>query len=205
MDSSAYAFALARYEQLLNKYNPREDTSLPNIRPPAGHSWNYVKKLGEGGEGTAHLWAHVDSNQRIVERVVIRNTTVKEDQRIEHGPHKGKWKELYIQQRLAPHGSKDACTVPILAAEQIPDAKKKNQWRTYMHYYSRGDLHDVIMNHTRARPLPEPFLWFLFYRLAKALVRMNDEFRELTEEGPVVVHRDIKPQNIFMGSPGSLG
>ncbi|KAG9672093.1 kinase-like protein, partial [Aureobasidium melanogenum] len=187
------------YKRLLNELgcNPREDSSLPNVRLPEGHSWNYVKKLGEGGEGTAHLWAHVDSNQKIVEHIVIKNTTVRNQQLVE-----GRWLELYIQQRLAPHGSTDACTVPILAAEQIPGYGRK-EWRTYMHYYGKGDFRDIILGHTVVRPLPEPFLWFVFYRLAKALVDMSEEWRKSDES--VVVHRDIKPANILMGSPGSLG
>ncbi|KAG9856495.1 hypothetical protein KCU98_g1393, partial [Aureobasidium melanogenum] len=115
-----YVTALVLYERLVDEFNPppsdpRKDTSLPNVRLPGGHSWSYVKELGEGGEGTAHLWAHVDSNQKIVEHVVIRNTTVNRYQLVD-----GEWLELYIQQQLAPHGSTDACTVPILAAEQIP-------------------------------------------------------------------------------------
>lgn len=181
----------------------REDKRPPAIALPLNHTWTYVKNIGGGGEGTAHLWAHIDDAQKIIRRVVIRNTDVRTSQRFKTGPHEGEWIEVYIQQRLVPNGSTEAYTVPVLASAPIPGTAKG--WRTYMDYFSKGDFFKVIKEHTEVRPLPEPFLWFTFHRMAKALVAMDTAFREPGKVEPVVVHNDIKPGNILMGYPGSLG
>ena len=181
----------------------RDNRKPPDLQLPLNHVWTWLKKLGAGGEATAHLWAHVDANQKVVRRLVIRNTDVRTSPRFKDGPHKGEWIELYIQQRLVPSGSTEAYTVPILAAAKIPGSLEG--WRTYMDYFGKGDLYAVINAHGSIRPLPEPFLWFTFHRLAKALVAMDTVFREENKDGPVVIHTDLKPPNILMGNPGSLG
>lgn len=140
----------------------RDNRRLPDLQLPPNHVWTYVKKLGAGGEATAHLWAHVDANQKVVRRLVIRNTDVRTSQRFKDGHRKGEWIELYIQQRLVPSGSTEAYTVPILAAAKTPGTREG--WRTYMDYFGKGDFHAVINAYGSTRPLPEPFLWFTFHR-----------------------------------------
>jgi hypothetical protein len=98
----------------------RQDRSPPDLQLPPGHVWAWVKELGVGGEGTAHLWAQLDESQKIVERIVIRNTDVRPSQRFRDSPQKGEWIELYIQQQLVPDGPNEAYTVPVLAASRIP-------------------------------------------------------------------------------------
>ncbi|CAD0098055.1 unnamed protein product [Aureobasidium mustum] len=185
--------------------NVRKDKRLPDIQLPPGHIWQHERELGDGGEGTAHLWVHLDADQRVVERIVIKNTvTVDPDfHMIKEGPHEGEWLEVSVQQRLAPGGSTEFYTVPILAAQKVP--KSTYGWRTYMPFYSKGDFERIINEHYAVSPLPEPFLWFVLHRMAKAAVAMDETFREEGRDRPVLVHQDIKPENIFMGHPGSLG
>lgn len=185
--------------------NVRSDTRLPDVQLPPGHIWQHERMLGEGGEGTAHLWLHLDADQRVVERIVIKNTVHVDPDRhiIKDGPHEGEWLEVYVQQRLAPSGSTDFYTVPVLAAQKIPGSTYG--WRTYMPYYSKGDFQRIMTKAYRQFPVPEPFLWFVFHRMAKAAVAMDETFRDEGRDRPVLVHQDIKPENIFMGHPGSLG
>ncbi|KAH0361286.1 kinase-like protein, partial [Aureobasidium melanogenum] len=183
----------------------RKDTNFPDVQLPPGHIWKYVKQIGSGGGGTAHLWVRLDAEQRIVERIVIKNTVTVDPayHMIKDGPHEGEWLEVSIQQRLAPSGSTESYTVPVLAAQKIPGSTYG--WRTYMPFYSKGDFEKVIKDHYVVYPLPEPSLWFVFRRMAKAAVAMDETFREEGSDRPVVVHQDIKPENIFMAHPGSLG
>ncbi|KAG9596087.1 kinase-like protein, partial [Aureobasidium melanogenum] len=187
-----------------NTIKIREYTKLPDVQLPPGHTWQYDRAVDEGDEGIAYLWAHVDAEQRVVECIVIKNTyrVVPEVHFVEEGPDAGKWLEVYVQQKLHPSGSTDACTVPVLAAQKIPGTK--HSWRTYMPYYSRGDLGQLIETHDQ-HPIPKPFLWFLLHRMVRAAVAMDEVFREEGKDGPVLVHQDIKPANIFLAHPGSLG
>lgn len=110
--------------------------------------------------------------------------------------------EACISQLLVPDDSKDVYTVPILACQPISGST--GGWRTYSPYYSLRNLETLVEGHTKDAPLPEAFLWFFFYRMAKAAVAMDETLRK-DDTGPVIVHNDIKPDNIFLGSPGSLG
>jgi serine/threonine protein kinase len=78
----------------------------------------------------------------------------------------------------------------------------------YLLHYNRfcplRDLHDLMNKHyTRARGIPEQFLWYLFECLCIAgLVLEHGE----SEKAPVanwtpIVHRDMKMGNVFLGLP----
>jgi serine/threonine protein kinase len=54
------------------------------------------------------------------------------------------------------------------------------------------------------RQVPEPFAWYLLYRLVSAAVVMDTAFRT-DETHYQVAHCDFKPDNIFLGAPGCLG
>lgn len=184
----------------------REDKRPPDRNLPTGHLWRHEKIIGSGGQGTAHLWAHLDNNENIVEQIVIKNFPIQGGHDIlREGPGSGQLREAYIQQQLAPSGSTDddIYTVPVLAAQHIPGSG--DGWRTYAPYYSYATFEDILRQHTPNAPLPEPFLWFFFHRMAKAAEAMSEKLREPGKIDPVVVHNDIKPDNVSMGSPGSLG
>ncbi|KAG9857093.1 kinase-like protein, partial [Aureobasidium melanogenum] len=179
-----------------------EDMTPPGHDLPPGHIWKYSKSIGEGGQGKAHLWLHLDETQKIIDRIVIKNFVAYSNYITEDAPTGRVPTEAYISQLLVPDDSKNFYTVPLLACQPISDST--GGWRTYSPYYSLGNLEDLVNRHTEDAPLPEAFLWFFFYRMAKALVAMDETLRK-DDKGPVVVHNDIKPDNIFLGSPGSLG
>ncbi|THX45909.1 hypothetical protein D6D06_10303 [Aureobasidium pullulans] len=183
---------------------------LDNNDPPRGPllfglTWKYKRSIGKGGQGRAHLWVLVDDNETIIERLVIKNLiAASKAEVVQDGPSKGQLVEAYYSQILAPSGAKaeDVFTAPVLAYE--PMAGTENGWRTYAPYFSLGNFETLVKKHTASSPLPEPFLWFVLYRMAKAAVAMDEVLRE-NDRGPVIVHSDIKLDNIFLAHPGSLG
>lgn len=180
-----------------------EDKTPPLHNLPPGHTWQYSRAIGGGAQGKAHLWVRLDESRKIVDRIVIKNFVAQSKHAItEDGPKGRIPTEAYISQLLVPDDSKDFYTVPILACQPISGST--GGWRTYSPYYSLGNFETLVEEHTKDAPLPEPFLWFFFYRMAKAAVAMDESLRK-DDTGPVVIHNDIKLDNIFLGSPGSLG
>jgi serine/threonine protein kinase len=187
----------------------QNDKTIPDITKPAEHTWKYERKLGAGAEGTVHLWSRLDTNQKVVERLVIKNLTdVNDSHIIQEGPAKGQLLQVYIQQKLVPSGTaaNEVYTVPTLAARKLD--KYDDAWRTYHPYYSTGNFSQLVHNTTRtrgARFFPEPFIWFTLHRMIRAAVLMDSRLQTTPDNGPYLIHNDIKPDNIFLGHPGSLG
>ncbi|TIA58637.1 hypothetical protein D6C83_03569 [Aureobasidium pullulans] len=186
-------------ELILDNNDPPRGPLLPGL------TWKYKRSIGKGGQGRAHLWVLVDNSGNIIERLVIKNlVAASKAEVVQDGPSKGQLVEAYYSQILAPNGAKaeDVFTAPVLACEPI--AGTENGWRTYAPYFSLGNFETLVERHTASSPLPEPFLWFVLYRMAKAAVAMDEVLRE-DDRGPVIVHSDIKLDNIFLAHPGSLG
>jgi serine/threonine protein kinase len=187
--------------------NPMNDKTLPDIPIPADHTWTYDRKLGSGSEGTVHLWNLLNnSTQRTVRRIVTKNLKVVDSHIIPSRPAKGQLLQAYIQQHLVPNGSKEAFTVPTLGARKLE--WYEDAWRTYHPYYSMGNFETLVHVNTRSRHakfLPEPFIWFTLHRMMRAAVAMDERLRDTPGNGPVVIHNDIKSENIFLDHPGSLG
>ncbi|KAH0366086.1 kinase-like protein, partial [Aureobasidium melanogenum] len=178
------------------------DLTPPGHDVPPGHIWKYSKSIGGGAQGKAHLWFHVDESQKVIDRIVIKNFEAGPKYITEDGPTGRVPTEAYISQLLVPDESKEFYTVPMLACQSI--AGSKEGWRTYSPYYSLGNFESLVNKHKTDEPLPEAFLWFFFWRMAKA-VEVMDQTLRTDDNGPVVIHNDIKLDNIFLGSPGSLG
>lgn len=75
--------------------------------------------------------------------------------------------------------------------------------RIYMEYCPYGDLRRLYKRYRRFRLyMPEPFLWDVFYHLVEAAVAMRSGPTDGSWGGHEIVHRDIKPGNIFLDTEG---
>jgi serine/threonine protein kinase len=180
----------------------------PRPSPRLGHEWVIERKLGEGGGGRTYLWNLVKkADRKVVDRVVLKYTDVHPLEVITEGPGKGQLKEVFLARALAPNGTPPdrMYTVPVLASEHC--SWKLSTWRIYTPYFGFGDLDDLInmqQDHGTFRQIPEPFAWYLLFRLASAVMAMDNALCDSTTDYKIV-HADLKPLNIFMGAPGSLG
>ena len=95
--------------------------------------------------------------------------------------------------------------------------------RIYQEYCAHGDLYNVLANHftmqeTAARaedgsqldfPIPAVALWYFFQGLAAAACMLrygklpDEESRDALESA--IVHRDIRPGNVFLAEPSNNG
>ncbi|KAI4723402.1 kinase-like protein [Aureobasidium sp. EXF-10727] len=188
--------------------------ALPRLYTPEGYSWVCGGKLGAGGFGRAYLWNLVsNADQKVVDRVVLKYTEVRSEQIITNGGlGHGHIKEVFLQRSLVLNGTppNQVFTVPLLGAEHC--SWSLDSWRYYSPFFAFGDLFDLIETQgietgsttTGHRQIPEPFAWYILHRLVSAAVVMDTAFRT-SQTDYQVAHIDMKPENIFLGAPGSLG
>ena len=153
--------------------------------------YNLVKRLGTGGEGTAHLLKSWEGGL-VVCKVI---------------PHRKyeECDELYYLKRIPHHDRIVALREAIVSPSQT---------QLYLDFCSGGDLtglmdryHDHVESllrghHRPSRQIPESFLWHTLLQLAEALAYIHRGYsrrRKAFEDGWLpIVHRDIKPCNILL-------
>ncbi|KAH0366615.1 hypothetical protein KCU65_g5234, partial [Aureobasidium melanogenum] len=137
-------------------------------------NWQGNHFLGQGGQGAVHYWVKADSNQRIIDRVAIKDSWSTESL-YEPFIYKGIYKELvrkgmslsdafvggrvevpfykeaYIQGLLTPESRETKLDTVRLRGYRRGDVKDPyssirgtTHWRIYMDHLYAGDLYDLI-------------------------------------------------------------
>lgn len=193
---------------------------------PMGTGWVGGWALGAGAYGKCGLWVRQNHAGLIVDRLVVKDTSYESHRsqwesietwvpeaegiardmiNIDYRPH-GKSIPTEVQALYSLRNRKGSEYVTHVRGWGLDLANVTI--RIYQEFCSGGDWHSMIKNYFDAgteRPnIPEPALWYLLEGLAIAGLMM--------ERGDVdgsaaynphmqIVHRDIKPHNIFLAEP----
>lgn len=187
--------------------------------------WTGYWKLGEGLFGTADLWVKQNTKGKIMDRVVVKDTTMQPKF----------WKDPCLWINGLPDDQTSIPTEiqslynlrPRIGSSSVVRIRNwridrpDHIHRIFMEFCPRGDAESLILPENLYRKharfdkaniavnvkeqgvfIPEPLLWFFFETLTKAALLM--ERGELNAQGPapwdLIVHRDMKLENIFFGS-----
>ena len=136
-----------------------------------------IRLIGQGGEGEAWLMRSVADNSLVVLKVV------------RDWPQKGgKPLEVKILNEILP---KHRSLISLYYYSLKPEEHKLHM---YYEYCSGGSL-DSLIPKGKTGSLPESFIRHVFIQLAEALEVLHYLGTQK------VVHRDVKPDNIFLGIP----
>ncbi|KAL8823553.1 MAG: hypothetical protein Q9170_008349, partial [Blastenia crenularia] len=150
-----------------------------------------VKRLGTGGQGTAHLLKASRRGSLVVCKV------------IPHTPHHSySTSELaFLRDCLASHPR----IVRIRSALVSP-----TKTQLYLDYYNGGDLASFMDKYFfQGVRIPDAFIWHCFLQLSEALAyihtgydrnsaSLENGYNPMPENWLPVIHRDIKPANILL-------
>ena len=140
--------------------------------------YSILKVLGEGSFGKCYLvQAGSDSSKRVIKQVDLNPLSKPEQSEA--------CKEAKVLEQL-DHPN-------IIRFREVYKTKK-NKLCIVMDYADGGDLASKIKSQ-RSTPFPEDFILSVFVQLCLALKHVHDR---------KVIHRDLKPQNVFLMQSGNV-
>ncbi|KAL8672009.1 MAG: hypothetical protein Q9168_003514 [Polycauliona sp. 1 TL-2023] len=157
--------------------------------------WVGRRLLGKGAGGRAGLWEKLDSNGGIIDQICIKQIG---NAQLQNDPQLRKPIEAKIMEDLRDRPNNGS--VRLLGYRRYP---KILAHRLYMEFCRHGEIYRLIKNYRKQKQyFPEEFIWDVFHHLLNAVKAMDSgplkpKYPHLT----TYVHRDIKPQNIFLADP----
>ena len=153
--------------------------------PDADTQYTHVKHIGFGGEGDCSLV------QRRSDKQLFAVKTVYKPQLVEHKPIEA------MVEILLEHGHQNMIRFhdwtfvagPVLV-------------NLYFEYCEGGDMFNLVRQYDlHNKDIPELFIWHTFLGVAGALDFLHRGFDPRINDCVGVVHRDVKPENLFLRLP----
>ncbi|SLM33581.1 Serine/threonine/dual specificity protein kinase, catalytic domain [Lasallia pustulata] len=164
----------------------------PNPEGIVRQQWTPTKVLGSGSYGEVILWQRITNFATRPESLVCK-TTYMDNFFLDWN------EEAVLTQKLNAAGCPN-----VLKVYDWNHNKHENLARIIYEYCPHGDLQSLIdFYDTQLLVFPEAFMWHIFQSVATAICYCA---RGTTDDEPrpgwtEIVHKDLKPNNIFLSPP----
>ena len=143
--------------------------------------WEKIRSIGQGAQGTAALVRHTATGQLAVRKTMESYSVLR---------NSNKPLEVYILESILPSSRH---ITQLLDHTFMVKPHGDLELVQYFEYCRGGDLDHAIRS--LGTQLPEDFVWHCFIQIAEALDVVHNRGSQM------VVHGDIKPDNIFLDRP----
>ena len=171
-------------------YIPNFTGVVPTVRsttprPATDNKYAHVKHIGFGGEGDCSLVKRGSDKQ------LFALKTVHKPQLVEHKPIEA------MVEILFEHRHKN-----IIRLHHWTFIAGISLVKYYFEYCEGGDLFNLVRQYDlHNKDIPELFIWHTFLGVAGALEFLHRGFDPRIRDRVGVVHRDVKPENLFLRLP----
>ena len=153
--------------------------------PNADTQYTHVKHIGFGGEGDCSLV------QRGSDKQLFAVKTVYKPQLVEHKPIEA------LVEILLEHKHEN-----IIRLHDWTFVAGPHLVNLYFEYCEGGDMFNLVRQYdSHNKDIPELFIWHTFHGVAGALDFLHRGFDPRINDRVGVVHRDVKPENLFLRLP----